>query len=64
MRAADKPFSIDKTLVYEADKAVKAPLRSPDTGKYLPRHHLAEEPGSLRTLAERNCRRVRLMGAV
>ena len=24
MRAADKPFSIDKTLVYEAYKAVKA----------------------------------------
>ena len=43
---------------------VQTPCWSQDTGKYLPRDHLKEDPVSLRALAERNCRRVRLMGAV
>src|SRR3954470_5945256 len=38
--------------------------RSQDTGRSLPGNHIKEEPASLRALAERNDRRVCLMGAV
>jgi len=38
--------------------------RSQDTGRSLPGDHIKEEPASLRALAERNDRRVCLMGAV
>jgi hypothetical protein len=54
---------VNRSLV-AGDAEIQTPFRSSDTGEYLPRDHLAEEPASLRALAERNCRRVRLMGAV
>src|SRR4051795_12772673 len=46
------------------DAKVQTLWRSQDTGLYLSRNHLEEEPASLRTLAKKYDRRVCLMGAV
>jgi RNA-directed DNA polymerase len=43
---------------------VQTPFRTQDAGRHLPRDHPKGESASLRTLAERYYRRVRLMGAV